>query len=85
MIIFLCIIGYFLIGFITGLTICKIKGKEWCKADNVAGFGIDELSWDNNAECIMYISTFLWVLFIMFSPFIIIHYIITYTSKKLQE
>lgn len=81
--IFLVILGYFLVGFITGIVICKIKGKEWCRANTVCGFGVDDFSWNNNAEFIMFFSTFAWVLFILFSPFLILHRIITYTAKKL--
>lgn len=83
--IILGIISYFIIGFITGIVICKIKGKEWCRANTACGF--DEFSGDgdNNAEFIMYFSTFAWVLFILFSPFLLLHRIIRYTSKKLQK
>lgn len=82
--IILGIIGYLILGFVIGIAICMLNGKEWCRANTLSGVD-DEYSWKNNAECIMYISTFLWVLFILFSPFIIIHYIVRYTSKKLQE
>lgn len=84
MLIILCIISYFIIGFITGLTICMLNGKEWCRANTLSGVE-DEYSWKNNAECIMYISTFAWGLFILFSPLILLFCIITYTTKKLQE
>ena len=78
--IILCIIGYFIIGFIAGIVICKIKGKEWCRT-NTDGLGFLE----NNAEFILFFSTCLWVFFILFSPFFIIYYFITYIAKKLQE
>lgn len=80
MIIFLCIISYFVVGFIAGIAICKFKGKEWCRAN-----GFDTLWFNNNAEGILYISTFFWVFFILFSPYLIIDYIIKYTTKKLRE
>lgn len=80
----LCIISYFLIGFIIGIMICKIKGKEWCK-DN----GFDLSGIDNNAQGVIYVLTFFWGFIvsgiILFSPFLIIHYIIIYTSNKLQK
>ena len=76
--IILCIIGYFLIGIITGIVICKIAGKEWCRANTIAGF-------DSDAEFIMFFSTFMWAILILFSPFIIMYYFIEYIAKKLQE
>lgn len=82
--IILCIIGYFIIGFLIGICICMLNGKEWCRANTLSGVD-DDYSWKNNAECIMYMSTFTWALFILFSPFIIIYFIISYTSKKLQK
>lgn len=83
--IILCIISYFVIGFIIGIVICKIKGKEWCRANDEF-----EIGWfDNNAQGIMYNSTIFWGFVvgcaILFSPFLIIQFIITYTSEKLQE
>lgn len=81
--IILGIVGYFLIGFITGIVICKINGKEWCRANTLSGVD-DEYSWENNAEFIMFFSTFAWVLLILLGPFFIFCYIIDYTSKKLQ-
>lgn len=81
--IILCIIGYFVVGFLAGFIICKIMGKEWCRDSTVAEE--DVFSWKNNAEFIMFFSTFAWVLFILFSPFFILYYFITYTVKKLQE
>lgn len=83
--ILLVILGYFLIGFIIGVTICKIKGKEWCSANSACGFGVDDFSWKNNAEFIMYISTFFWVLFVLFGPLVLLFRILDYTTKKLQK
>jgi len=83
--IILCIIGYFLIGFIAGFIICKIKGKEWCRANSE----FDRNWFENNAQGVMYISTFFWGMLIgciiLFSPFLIIYYSITYIAEKLQE
>lgn len=83
--IILCVIGYFLIGFIAGFIICKIKGKEWCRANNE----FDNELFENNVQGVMYISTFFWGMLIactiLFSPFLIIHYFIEYIAKKLQE
>lgn len=78
------IIGYLIIGCVIGIAICKLNGKEWCRANTLSGVD-DEYSWKNNAECIMYMSTFTWGLFILFSPLILLVCIITYTSKKLQN
>ncbi len=83
--ILLIILGYFLIGFIIGVTICKIKGKDWCRASTACGYGVDEFSWKNNAEFIMFFSTFAWVLFIVFGPLVFLIRIVEYTSKKLQK
>lgn len=78
------IISYLIIGYVIGITICMLNGKEWCRANTLSGVD-DDYSWKNNAECIMYISTFAWGLFILFSPLIFLIYIIGYTSKKLQK
>lgn len=80
------IISYFIIGFIIGIVICKIKGKEWCRNNNE----FDNELFENNAQGIIHITTFFWGFItgcvILFSPFLIIHYIITYiVAKKLQE
>lgn len=80
MIIILGIISYFIIGFIIGIVICKIKGKEWCRANK-----FDTLWFNNNVEGTLYISTFLWGFYILFSPYFIIESIIEYTTKKLRE
>lgn len=83
--IILCIIGYFLIGFIIGIVICKIMGKEWCRAHDE----FDREWFDNNAQGAMINFTFFWGLIIgcilLFSPFLIIYYFITYIAEKLQE
>lgn len=83
--IILCIIGYFLIGFIIGIVICKIKGKEWCRANDE----FDLSGIDNNAQGVIYFSTFFWGMFvgcaILFSPFLIVNYFIIYIAEKLQE
>lgn len=93
--IILCIISYFVIGFIIGIVICKIKGKEWCRAndefdgDLFAKGEFDVELFENNAEGIMICSTFFWGMFvagtILFSPFLIIFYFIKYIAKKFQE
>lgn len=82
--ILLVILGYFLIGFITGIVICKFKGKEWCRANTVAAED-DVFSWKNNAECVLFFSTFAWVLLIVVGPFFIFCHIVDYTAKKLQK
>lgn len=82
--IILGIIGYLITGFVIGIAICMLNGKEWCRANTLSGVD-DEYSWKNNAECIMCISTFTWGLFILFSPLILLFFIITYTTKKLQN
>lgn len=85
MIFILCLISYCLIGFITGIVICKIKGKEWCRANDE----FDGKWFDNNAQGTIYCSTFFWGFFlgitILAIPFLVVHYIITYIAKKLQE
>lgn len=43
------------------------------------------ISWKNNAEFIMYISTFFWVLFVLFGPLVLLFRILDYTTKKLQK
>lgn len=83
--IILCIIGYFLIGLIIGIVTCKIKGKEWCR-----GHDVFDVEWsDNNAQGVMLISTFFWGMFvagaILFSPYLIMYYSITYIANKLRE
>lgn len=83
--IILGIISYFLIGFIAGFVICKIKGKEWCRANS----DFDREWFDNNAQGAMLMLTFFWGVLvggtILFSPFLIMYYSITYIAKKLQE
>lgn len=78
------IIGYLIIGFIIGIVICMLNGKEWCRANTVAAED-DVFSWKNNAECILFFSTFAWVLFIVFIPLFLLFCIITYTTKKPQK
>lgn len=84
MYIILCIISYFLIGFMAGIIICKIKGKEWCRANTVAAED-DVFSWKNNAEFILFFSTIAWVLLILVGLLFIFCHTIEYASKKLQE
>lgn len=83
MIIILGIISYFIIGFIIGIVICKIKGHEWCRNND----DFDRDWFENNAQGVIYISTFFWGMLvgctILFSPFLIIYYFITYIAKKL--
>lgn len=82
--IILGIIGYFLIGYISGIIICKIKGKEWCRNDDVFD---GEWLLENNAQGVLLMTTFFWGIFvagtILFSPLVILCRIIEYTSKKL--
>ena len=89
MIVLLAIPVYFLIGFLFGIIICKIKGKEWCRSNEfVIEYDLGGLI-DNNAQCAIYISTLFWAIIVLcavvFGPFFILHYIIEYTSKKLQK
>lgn len=83
--IILCIIGYIIVGIIIGIVICKFKGKEWCRANDE----FDNDLFENNALGVMICSTFFWGMFVgsavLFSPFLLIYYFITYIVKKLQE
>lgn len=85
MIIFFGINSYLIVGLIIGIVICKIKGKEWC----ISADAFDSDFFENNAQGVLLVSTFFWGFIvgctILFSPFLIIYYFITYIAKKLQE